>query len=116
MTFKLMGALLIAAMGTGTMLAQDAGWRRGRDLGHDYADRRADLRDIQQDKSYIQDGKPNPEDLKIVKALLQQLTAIGGSYHNDSGLFCRPCGEKFSQAVANSVVAAPPPQIRPSTF
>lgn len=32
----------------------------------------------------------------------QQLTAIGGSYHNESGLFCRPCGEKFSQVVVNA--------------
>ena len=32
----------------------------------------------------------------------QQLTAIGGSYHNESGLFCRSCGEKFSQAVIAS--------------
>jgi hypothetical protein len=53
MKFKLVGALLIAAMGTGTMLAQDGGWRRGRDLGNDYADRRADLRDIQQDRAKI---------------------------------------------------------------
>ena len=53
MKFKLLGALLIAAMGTGTMLAQDGGWRRGRDLGNDYADRRADQRDIQQDKAKI---------------------------------------------------------------
>lgn len=53
MKFKLLAALLIAAMGTGTMLAQDGGWRRGRDLGNDYADRRADVRDIQQDKARI---------------------------------------------------------------
>ena len=32
-----------------------------------------------------------------------QLTAIGGSYHNESGLFCRPCGEKFTQAVISAV-------------
>jgi hypothetical protein len=25
----------------------------------------------------------------------QQLTAIGGTYHNRSGVFCRSCGEKF---------------------
>jgi len=37
----------------------------------------------------------------------QQLTAIGGSYHNDGGLFCRECGEKFTKAVANSLSAAP---------
>jgi hypothetical protein len=28
-----------------------------------------------------------------------QLTAIGGRAHNESGLFCRPCGEDFSRAV-----------------
>ncbi len=33
----------------------------------------------------------------------RQLTAIGGSFHNESGVFCSPCGEKFSQAVINSV-------------
>ncbi|QBD82179.1 hypothetical protein EPA93_41850 [Ktedonosporobacter rubrisoli] len=41
----------------------------------------------------------------------RQLTAIGGRYHNESGLFCRSCGEKFSQAVINSlsVAATTPP-------
>jgi hypothetical protein len=29
----------------------------------------------------------------------QQLTAIGGINHNESGLFCRSCGEQFSMAV-----------------
>lgn len=33
----------------------------------------------------------------------RQLTAIGGAYHNESGLFCRSCGEQFSQAVMNSL-------------
>ena len=28
-----------------------------------------------------------------------QLTAIGGRSHNESGLFCRTCGEDFSRAV-----------------
>ncbi len=32
-----------------------------------------------------------------------QLTAIGGSAHNESGLFCRSCGEEFTRAVINSV-------------
>ena len=32
----------------------------------------------------------------------KQLTAIGGSYHNESGLFCRPCGERFSEVVTNA--------------
>ena len=31
-----------------------------------------------------------------------QLTAIGGSSHNESGLFCRACGEDFSRAVINA--------------
>ena len=33
----------------------------------------------------------------------QQLTAIGGTYHNQSGAFCRLCGEQFTQTVANSL-------------
>ncbi len=33
----------------------------------------------------------------------RQLTAIGGVSHNESGLFCRSCGEQFSQAVMNSL-------------
>lgn len=32
----------------------------------------------------------------------KQLTAIGGSYHNESGLFCQSCGEQFAQVVLNS--------------
>ncbi len=46
----------------------------------------------------------------------QQLTAIGGSFHNDSGLFCRSCGEKFAQAVANSITTAPPVPTRFTTY
>ena len=38
----------------------------------------------------------------------KQLTAIGGRYHNESGLFCRICGEQFVQAVMNSLTAATP--------
>ncbi|MDQ2906880.1 MAG: hypothetical protein M3Y81_25505 [Chloroflexota bacterium] len=37
----------------------------------------------------------------------QQLTAIGGKSHNDSGLFCRACGEKFTQAITVSASVAP---------
>jgi hypothetical protein len=37
------------------------------------------------------------------KAAEKQLTAIGGKYHNESGLFCRECGEKFAEAVINSL-------------
>ena len=36
----------------------------------------------------------------------KQLTAIGGSYHNEGGLFCRSCGEEFTRAVINSSTAA----------
>jgi hypothetical protein len=41
----------------------------------------------------------------------RQLTAIGGSYHNESGMFCRPCGEKFTQAVINALNLATTPRI-----
>lgn len=40
------------------------------------------------------------------KPAVQQLTAIGGSHHNKGGLFCRSCGEEFSQTVMNSLYAA----------
>ena len=33
----------------------------------------------------------------------QRLTAIGGTYHNRSGTFCRSCGERFLAAVMRSV-------------
>lgn len=33
----------------------------------------------------------------------RQLTAIGGTFHNESGIFCRPCGMQFSEVVVNSV-------------
>jgi hypothetical protein len=36
----------------------------------------------------------------------RQLTAIGGAFHNESGVFCQSCGEKFSQAVVNSLSVA----------
>jgi len=41
----------------------------------------------------------------------KQLTAIGGAYHNESGLFCRPCGEQFSAAVINALSVATVPQV-----
>ncbi|HEX4714537.1 MAG TPA: hypothetical protein VH164_06385 [Ktedonobacteraceae bacterium] len=40
------------------------------------------------------------------KPAVSQLTAIGGLSHNDSGLFCRECGEKFAQTVAQSATSA----------
>ncbi len=36
----------------------------------------------------------------------RQLTAIGGAYHNESGVFCSPCGERFSQGVINAARAS----------
>ena len=33
----------------------------------------------------------------------RQLTAIGGTYHNDGGLFCHACGEEFARAVSASL-------------
>jgi len=44
----------------------------------------------------------------------RQLTAIGGSYHNEGGLFCRACGEQFAQTVINAVASTPAmlPQIK----
>ena len=36
-----------------------------------------------------------------------QLTAIGGLSHNESGLFCRSCGEEFKRAVINISSMAP---------
>ena len=32
----------------------------------------------------------------------RQLTAIGGCYHNQSGVFCRLCGEQFLAVLINS--------------
>ncbi len=32
-----------------------------------------------------------------------QLTVLGGKFHNESGLFCRTCGEEFVRAVASSL-------------
>lgn len=42
----------------------------------------------------------------------RSLTAIGGTLHNESGLFCLPCGEKFSQAVIASVTPPPTASVR----
>ena len=36
----------------------------------------------------------------------RQLTAIGGVYHNEGGLFCRPCGDEFTRAVVNALAAS----------
>lgn len=33
------------------------------------------------------------------KPAIQQLTAIGGPYHNDGGFFCLNCGQAFSRIV-----------------
>ncbi len=36
----------------------------------------------------------------------KQLTAIGGKYHNEGGLFCQSCGDQFMATVINSVAIA----------
>ncbi len=38
----------------------------------------------------------------------RQLTAIGGTFHNEGGLFCRSCGEEFAQVVVASLNAPVP--------
>ncbi|HLI70256.1 MAG TPA: hypothetical protein VKV19_10915 [Ktedonobacteraceae bacterium] len=40
------------------------------------------------------------------KPAVSQLTAIGGFSHNDSGLFCRECGEQFTRTVAQAAATA----------
>jgi hypothetical protein len=40
------------------------------------------------------------------KPAVVQLTAIGGFSHNDSGLFCRECGEMFARTVSQAAAAA----------
>lgn len=40
------------------------------------------------------------------KPAVSLLTAIGGFSHNDSGLFCRECGERFSRAVSQAAISA----------
>jgi hypothetical protein len=44
----------------------------------------------------------------------RQLTAIGGTHHNQSGVFCHTCGEKFLETVIHSVQLSSMPQLRPS--
>jgi hypothetical protein len=41
----------------------------------------------------------------------RQLTAIGGTYHNQSGFFCHACGEKFLETVIHSLQISSMPQI-----
>jgi hypothetical protein len=44
----------------------------------------------------------------------RQLTAVGGRFHNETGVFCRSCGEKFSQNVANASITAVTPIKEPA--
>jgi hypothetical protein len=44
----------------------------------------------------------------------RQLTAIGGTYHNQSGAFCHSCGELFLGAVINSTQTSARSQMRPN--
>jgi hypothetical protein len=36
------------------------------------------------------------------KPAVQQLTAMGGKYHNEGGFFCLACGEEFTRTVRGS--------------
>lgn len=36
---------------------------------------------------------------------IRQLTAIGGSHHNESGVFCRSCGEQFERSIINALAS-----------
>ncbi len=38
----------------------------------------------------------------------RQLTAIGGAFHNEGGLFCSDCGEEFTQGIVASLKAPVP--------
>jgi hypothetical protein len=40
------------------------------------------------------------------KPAVSLLTAIGGSSHNESGLFCRDCGERYAHTVAQAAVSS----------
>lgn len=32
----------------------------------------------------------------------RRLTVLGGSWHNKTGVFCSPCGQRFTEKVAHS--------------
>lgn len=36
------------------------------------------------------------------KPAVQELTVIGGQYHNKGGFFCVACGKEFSSLIANT--------------
>ncbi len=36
------------------------------------------------------------------KPAVQELTVIGGKYHNKSGFFCLACGKEFSSLIAHT--------------
>lgn len=40
----------------------------------------------------------------------RRLTAVGGTYHNEGGVFCQSCGEQFTQTVASSLLTSGPVQ------
>jgi hypothetical protein len=46
----------------------------------------------------------------------RQLTAIGGVYHNEGGLFCRSCGDEFTCAVVNALAASATTQVDTQPF
>jgi len=46
------------------------------------------------------------------KPAVRQLTAIGGAFHNKSGVFCRSCGEEFERGVIASLAPAVPVTVK----
>ena len=50
---SLSGLMFLVFAGAGSMMAQDGYYHRDRDLRGDYADRRADIRDIRRDEAKI---------------------------------------------------------------
>ena len=39
-----------------------------------------------------------------------QFTALGGKFHNESGLLCNACGDEFVRAVASSICRVVTPE------
>ena len=68
------------------------------------------------DRPFSVDFAPRGSRCEWCGALAEsQITAIGGVMHNQGGLFCRFCGEKFCALVANARHTAPAGEILTST-
>ncbi|HEY4034872.1 MAG TPA: hypothetical protein VGL94_13000 [Ktedonobacteraceae bacterium] len=61
------------------------------------------MRDNEFNRPVSTDSTPDGKSCEWCDRLAeQQLTAIGGTHHNESGFFCHPCGEQFTQSVQKS--------------